>query len=102
MGGGFHTQGGTTFGGLFGECKGHVVSNGNTFVVPCAVKYAYPRPVDYGQNNRHAPDGKLYFTAMGSSRPDGPVSWMSADEAHMARTDPALVRAELAARCACA
>jgi hypothetical protein len=52
------------------------------------VKFAYPRVVDYGQNNRHSPDGKLYFTSYGSSRADGPVSWMSGDEAHMARTDP--------------
>ena len=79
----YHTSGGTAFGGLFGECKGHTVSQGNTWVEPCAVKFAYPRPVDYGQNNRHSPDGKLYFTAMGSSRPDGPVSWMSADETHV-------------------
>ena len=78
------------FGGLFGECKGRTVSQGNTFVEPCAVKFAYPRPVDYGQNNRRSPDGKLYFTSMGSSRPNGPVSWMSADETHMARTDPSL------------
>lgn len=79
----YHTSGGTAFGGLFGECSGHTVSQGNTWVEPCAVKFAYPRPVDYGQNNRYSPDGKLYFTAMGSSRPDGPVSWMSADETHV-------------------
>jgi hypothetical protein len=79
----YHTSGGTAFGGLFGECKGHLVSQGNTWVEPCAVKFAYPRPVDYGQNNLHSPDGKLYFTSMGSSRPDGPVSWMSADETHV-------------------
>lgn len=66
------------------------MSQGNTFVEPCAVKFAYPRPVDYGQNNHMSPDGMMYFTAMGSSRADGPVSWMSADETHMARTNPSL------------
>lgn len=82
---------GVTTGGLFGECKGHrVAGGGQTFIDPCGVKFAYPKPVDFGQNNVHSPDGKLYFTAHGATRPDGPVSWMSGDEVHMARVDPAL------------
>ena len=49
------------------------------FIDPCGVKFAYPKPVDYGQNNGHSPDGKLYFTAHGATRPDGPVS-LSTDQ----------------------
>jgi len=30
----------------------------------------------------------MYFTGYGSSRADGPVSWMSGDEAHLVRADP--------------
>ena len=81
-----------TYGGLFGECAGHAIgvsAGGTSFVDPCAVKFTYLRPVDYGQSNSGSPDGLLYFTSYGSSRPDGPVSWMSGDEAHLCRTDPA-------------
>ena len=88
----FHAVGGVTYGGLFGECAGHeigVSAGGTSFVDPCAVKFTYLRPVDYGQSNSGSPDGLLYFTSYGSSRPDGPVSWMSGDEAHLCRTDPA-------------
>ena len=88
-------------GGLFGECDGHRVSSKGTFVDPCAVKFAYPRIVDYGQDNKHSPDGKVYFTSYGSSRPDGPVSWMSGDEAHMARVDPKLGPAAINNRSFC-
>ena len=79
------------------DCSaGHAISHplsgapggGATFVEPCAVKFTYLRPVDYGQDNHHSPDGHMYFTAYGSSRPDGPVSWMSGDEAHLCRADP--------------
>jgi hypothetical protein len=54
------------------------------------VKFPYVKIVDLGQNNEHSPDGKLYFTSHGSTRPDGPVAWMSGDEVHMARVDPSL------------
>jgi hypothetical protein len=100
---GFHAVGGVSGGGLFGECAGHEISvplqgqpgGGASFVKPCAVKFTYLRPVDYGQDNHHSPDGKMYFTAYGSSRPDGPVSWMSGDEAHLCRVDPKLGPAAL-------
>ena len=49
------------------------------------MKFPYIKIVDLGQNNKHSPDGKLYFTSHGSTRPDGPVAWMSGDEVHMAR-----------------
>lgn len=52
------------------------------------VKYGAPHAVDFGQNNAHSPDGKMYMVGHGGESPFTHQSWMQGDSVYLARTMP--------------
>ena len=41
------------------------------------VKMGSPHVVDFGRNMEHSPDGKMYLTGHGATRPEAACSWVS-------------------------
>jgi len=62
----------------------------NIFAETCAnntkVRMGAPHAVDFGRNNEHSPDGRLYMVATGAETPDSHESWMQGDSVYLART----------------
>lgn len=52
------------------------------------VKFGATHVVDFGQNNRHSPDGKMYLVSHGATRADANLSWISGDQVYLARVTP--------------
>jgi len=53
---------------------------------PSQVKFGAPHAVDFGQENVHSPDGRLYIIGHGAEGPASHQSWMQGDSVYMART----------------
>jgi hypothetical protein len=62
----------------------------NIFAETCAnntkVRMGAPHAVDFGRNNEHSPDGRLYMIATGAETPESHESWMQGDSVYLART----------------
>jgi hypothetical protein len=62
----------------------------NIFGETCAnntkVKMGAPHAVDFGRENEHAQDGRLYIIATGAETPESHESWMQGDSVYLART----------------
>ena len=54
------------------------------------VKMGSPHFVDFGKNMQHSSDGKAYLTGHGATRKDATCSWVSGDQAYLARVTPTL------------
>jgi hypothetical protein len=52
------------------------------------VKMGSPHVVDFGQNMRHSPDGKMYLLGHGATRPEAACHWISGDQVYLARVTP--------------
>ena len=52
------------------------------------VKIGAPHFVDFGKNMQHSPDGKAYLVGHGAVRPNADHSWISGDQAYLARVTP--------------
>jgi len=52
------------------------------------VKFGAPHFVDFGKNMEHSPDGKAYLVGHGAVRPNADNSWISGDQAYLARVTP--------------
>ena len=52
------------------------------------VKIGPAHVVDFGRNNEHAPDGKMYLVSQGATRPDANLSWISGDQVYLVRVTP--------------
>lgn len=52
------------------------------------IKMGSPHVVDFGQNMEHSPDGKMYLTGHGATRPEAACSWISGDQVYLARVTP--------------
>lgn len=65
---------------IFGE---NAMNNGK-------VKFGAPHVVDFGQEMKHSPDGKMYIVGHGAQRPEAHESWMQGDSVYMARVHPTI------------
>jgi hypothetical protein len=72
----------------------------NIFGETCAnntkVRMGAPHAVDFGKNNEHSPDGRLYMVSTGAETPESHESWMQGDSVYLSRTvsttiDPATI-----------
>ncbi len=52
------------------------------------IKMGAPHVVDFGRNMEHSPDGRMYLTGHGATRPEAACSWISGDQAYLARVTP--------------
>jgi len=52
------------------------------------VRMGSPHVVDFGRNMEHSPDGKMYLTGHGATRPGATCSWISGDQVYVARVTP--------------
>lgn len=59
---------------------------GETCLNNTKVKFGAPHAVDFGQNNAHAPGGRLYIVGHGAESPGSHQSWMQGDSVYLART----------------
>lgn len=59
------------------------------------VKLGVPHIVDFGQNMRYSPDGKVYLVSQGAADPDpkprdANLSWITGDQIYLARVKPGI------------
>lgn len=59
---------------------------GETCLNNTKVKFGAPHAVDFGQNNGHSPDGRLYIVGHGAESPQSHQAWMQGDSVYLART----------------
>jgi hypothetical protein len=59
---------------------------GETCVNNTKVKIGAPHAVDFGQENMHSPDGRLYMISTGAEDPDSYESWMQGSSIYLSRT----------------
>lgn len=50
------------------------------------VKFGTPHIVDFGQNNQHSPDGRVYIVGDGANETWQPQTWNMGSQTYMART----------------
>ena len=53
------------------------------------VKFGAPHVVDFGQDMRFSPDGKLYLVGHGAGQPNDYEGWMQGSQVYLARAPPA-------------
>ncbi len=54
------------------------------------IRLGAPHFVDFGQNMRHAPDGKAYLVGHGAERAEAVNSWVKGDQLYLARVRPSV------------